>query len=353
MATHTWNFYVHLGRSYNQAMLSGATITAYSSSASTSSPKASVTTNASGYCQYQITMSTTNDPTKFYWRVHMPANSSLKEYEGLYIVGKGSATHYWGTPSSTWNTAGTAIVSPSYNAAQNVNCSVTVHFFVVLSSVVGNISSSKFLTCSELSALMPPNGLSAWGASNECVTRTRVFNIISGSPSDYFSSYGVTGTGTTLVAKNLLIPYTVFVSGSSSGPTITNDNVPTFWSSNQVGSSYAKTLTLSCSSPFTVSAETTYGSSWFVCRMSKTGSTSCTVTMYPSTTYTSSGTRTAEVTFYLLYNNSTSFSGVYAPNVTRTEVTYSYIQYGTGTGGGGGGGTSTTSLASIGEFDEI
>lgn len=345
MATHTWNFYVHLGRSYNQTMLSGATITAYSSSASTSSPKATVTTNASGYCQYQITMSTTNDPTKFYWRVHMPANSSLKEYEGLYIVGKGSATHYWGTPSSTWNTAGASVVSTQYNAMQTVSCSVTVHFFVVLSPVVGNISSSKFLTCSELSALMPPNNLSAWGASDECVTRTRVFNVISGSPRNYFSSYGVTGTGTTLVAKNLLIPYTVFVSGSSS-PTITNNNVPTFWQSNQVGSSYAKTLTLSCSSPFTVSASSS--ASWFTCRMSTTGSTSCTVTMYPNSTYTSSGTRTAVVTFSLLYNNSTSFSGIYAPNVD-TETQYHYIQYGTGTGGG----TSTTSLASIGEFDEI
>ena len=354
MASHTWHFYVHLGRTKNQSPVSGAIIVGYSSKTG-SATLVTLTTNSSGYATHTISGSSIN-PTGYYWRAYMPDSSSLKEYHGQYLFGIGStSSNYYGTPTASFNSEGAAVTASNFNGMNpNGSYSVTTHLHVVLNTIYPNISSAKFVTRGELVAVIPP-GQTMWKSDlNRCVTHGDVFSYTSSGTRQYFSSGGVSGSNTRLMNRNFVTPYIGFISGSAT-VSFSQPSAMTWYNGSNTYQSQTITLTNAGSN---FSLKCTLGSSTYF-SVSYPSTTSgnnkvYTVTVTPKSTNTTSQTRSTTLRFSIIFPDAQESDATkyYYAGDANVGTTVSLYQYGNGSGSGGGG-TSTTSLASIGEFDEI
>lgn len=344
--SHTWNFYLTAGRRWGGPRISGASITAYSTSTGSTVLKA-LTTNASGYATYTLT-GTAISPGSYYWRVNI-GNIFGDYYNGANIIGAGDATGYYYTPGSALNTQGQAIISSSF-VSMNVNATgtITLYLFVVGNNVT--IPSSKFLTHFDVLALIPPidSGLSSGTTImklNRCIEE---YEMMGYQGEGAFDNSVQFGNGEGLVIRDSFQEFTGFISGSSVSPTLSTTSLS--WTYSENGSTSVKSVTGTCSSNFTPSVSITgSSSSYFAYYMSSISSTAGTykfsINIYPTNTNYTNSTRTATARVSLRVSDTNAWFGG-TVNSVNIVLSQGYYQSGgssgsTGGGGTGGGGTQT------------
>lgn len=339
MATHTWNFYLKLGRSYSGKPISGASIVGYTSKTG-STVSASLTTNSSGYATHKISGQTIN-PSGIFWRVNL-GNTYGSYYNGQKIVGSGSTSGYYGTPGNLWNTEGIAVMASNFtNTNLNGSYSVTIYLYVVGQNV--SIDEDKYLTYFDVEALSPPGcnyltSSSSESLFNKCITGTE---IISYYESDGAFNNAQLSDNNNLVSRYQIQDYKTFISGATATPSLSHTSISFLYSN--YGSSNAFSVTGSCSSDFYPVYEITGSSkSYFTVYptsiSNEYGVYKFSMQIYPTQTNYSGSYRTATVVVGLSQYNEDAW---YGGTINRINITISQGYYQSdGSSGSTGGGTT-------------
>jgi hypothetical protein len=340
--SHTWKFYLTAGRTWGGPRISGASITAYSTQSGSTVLKALVT-DASGYASYTLTGSTIN-PGSYYWRVNV-GNIFGDYYSGKNVVGRGDTSGYYGIPSTTYNTSGIAIMSPSFNSAYvNANGTVTLYLFVVGQNVT--ISSSKFLTHFDVLSLIPPieNYLPS-GTSrmtlNSCITESEMRDY---DNKGAFKSSPIFYNTPSLITRGTIQEFPSFISGTSATPNLETTSLAFSYLDS---TSDEKTIRVTVPTGFAIGTSITGTSkSYFKSYISQINSTTFLISVYPTNSNYGGSTRIASLVVGISKRDTNAWFG---GNMTSATValTQSYYQSGgssgsTGGGGGVGGGGSQT-----------
>jgi hypothetical protein len=340
MATHTWKFYLKLGRSYSGKPISGASIVGYTSKTG-STASASLTTNSSGYATHQISGQIIN-PSGIFWRVNL-GNTYGSYYNGQKIVGSGSTSGYYGTPGNTWNTEGVAVMSSNFSSMNpNGSYSVTVYLYVVGQNV--SIDKDKYLTYFDVEALSPPGcnyltSSSSQSLFNKCITGTE---IISYYESDGAFKNAQLFNNNDLVTRYQIQEYTTFISGTSATPTLSTTSLVFAYAHS---TETTKTVTVTVPSGFAVGYSITgTSSSYFRASISQTDTKTFHLTVYPTNTNYTTSTRVATLVVSVSKIDSDAWFGGSMASATVAIAQGAYQSGGSSgsTGGGAGGGGSQT-----------
>lgn len=338
--SHTWKFYLTAGRTWGGPTISGVSITAYSTQSGSTVLKELVT-DASGYTSFVLTGTTIN-PGSYYWRVNL-GNTFGDYYNGKNVVGLGSTSGYYGTPSTSFNTNGVAVMAPGFNSAYvNSTGSVTCYLFAVGQSVT--ISSSKFLTNFDVIALAPPtiNFLPARPTTivfNKCITESEMRDY---DNKGAFSVSPIFYDTTNLINRGTIQEYSSFISGTTATPSLSTTSLAFTYADSTTSE---KTVTITVPTGFSVDKSITgTSSSYFGTYISQTNNTTFHITVYPKSTNYTSSTRIASLVVSLYKIDSNAWFG---GSITSTTVALSQGYYQSGgssgsTGGGTTGGGSQT-----------
>lgn len=342
MATHTWNFYLKLGRSYNGKPISGASIVGYTSKTG-STASASLTTNSNGYATHQISGQTIN-PSGIFWRVNL-GNTYGDYYNGQKIVGSGNTSGYYSTPGNSWNTEGVAVISSNFSSMNpNGSYSVTVYLYVVGQNV--NINQDKYLTYFDVEALSPPGcnyltSSSSQSLLNKCITGTEIIS--------YYESNGAFNNAqlfnnSDLVSKYYIIEYQSFISGSSVDISLSKTSLNFLYSAS--GSDSTVSIQGTCHGDFYPSMKIT-GSykdyfSVYLTSVSNTGGVyTFNVNVYPTNTNYTNASRTISISLSPLKNDSQAWFGGTIGGEKTITISQGYYHPGGVSGSTGGGGSQT------------
>lgn len=331
----TWKFYLTAGRTWGGPRISGASITAYSTQTGSTVLKALVT-DASGYTSYTLTGARIN-PGSYYWRVNL-GNMFGDYYGGKNIVGYGTTSGYYGTPSTALNTSGTAFLSPGFNSlTPNATGTITIHLFVVGQSVT--IPSSKFLTNFDVIALAPPtiNFLPARPSTmvfNKCITESEMRDY---DNKGAFKVSPIFYDTTSLIDRGTIQEYTSFISGTSATPSLSTTSLAFTYDST----ASTKTVTATVPSGFVVGYSITGTSrSYFRASISQTDSKTFHFTVYPTNTNYTTSARVATLVVIISKKDSDAWFGGSMTSAT-VALTQGYYQSGGSSGGTTGGGSQT------------
>lgn len=341
MATHTWKFYLKLGRSYNGKPISGASIVGYTSKTG-STVSASLTTNSSGYATHQISGQTIN-PSGIFWRVDL-GNTYGDYYNGQKIVGSGSTSGYYGTPGNSWNTEGVAVMASNFSSTNpNGSYSATIYLYVVGQNV--SINQDKYLTYFDVEALSPPGcnyltSSSSESLFNKCITGTE---IISYYESDGAFKNAQLSDDNDLVCRYHIQEYKNFISGSTADISLGATSVSFLYS--DVGYDCIRSVTGTCHSAFypslTITGSDKDSFSVFLTSISNSGGIyTFGINIQPEYTNYSNGNRVITISVGLIKSNSDAHFGGTIGGPKTITVSQGYYQSGGSSGSTGGGGTT-------------
>ena len=332
--SHTWKFYLTAGRTWGGPTISGVSIIAYSSQSGSTVLKELVT-DASGYTSYTLS-GTAIRPDSYYWRVNL-GNTFGDYYNGKNVVGVGSHAGYYGTPSTSYNTSGVAVLAPGFNSAYvNATGTVTVYLFAVGQSVT--ISSSKFLTNFDVIALAPPsiNFLPARPSTmvfNKCITESEMRDY------DAMGAFKVSPIfydTTNLIDRGTIQEYSSFISGATATPSLSTTSLAFTYADSTTSE---KTVTVTVPKDFTIGRSMTgSGSTYFGTYISQSNDTTFHITVYPKNTNYTNSTRTASLVVSVSKRDSNAWYGGSMSSAT-VIITQGYY-YSGGSSGSTGGGTT-------------
>lgn len=333
--SHTWKFYLTAGRTWGGPRISGASITAYSTKSGSTVLKELVT-DASGYTSYTLSGTSIN-PSSYYWRVNL-GNVFGDYYNGQNIVGNGSNAGYYDIPSTSYNTSGIAVLSPTFSSS-NVNATgtITCYLFVVGQNVT--IPSSKFLTHFDVLSLVPPiESYLSSGATrmelNKCITESEMRDY---DNKGAFKSSPIFYDTTNLITGVSIQGFTSFISGTTATPSLSTTSLAFIYSDSTTSE---KTVTVTIPTGFAVGHSITGTSkSYFKSYISQTNANTFHITVYPTNTNHTNGTRIASLVVSISKADSDAWFGGSMTSATVT-ISQGYYNPGGSSGSTGGGGTT-------------